>query len=663
MLSLILIGVGMLLERVLDRETGGPALATAAHPASATDAEPVATRPAAVAATNPAATNAGRAFVPLIFGRYAPTACDGVASYAAPAVIEGQLVAWHPLTVRFSGPAAAESDAAPNPFLDYRLSVRFVSPSARVYDVPGFFAGDGRGGSAGDQWAVRFSADEPGRWRYCASFRAGPGVAVELSPLAGRPAAFDGASGAFDVAPRDPDAPGFLRWGRLEYVGGHYLKFRDGPYRIKGGTNSPENFLGYVGFRNTDDQGGILPGFLHRYTPHVDDWRTGDPTLPGMIDEGRGIIGALNYLSAQGVNSIYFLPMNLGGDGADTYPFLSPTDTTHYDVGKLEQWNVVLEHAQRRGIALHIVLNETEPENRTWLGDGLSVERRLFYRELAARFGYLLAIKWNLSEESVFTAEESLAFAGYLQALDWAEHPITLHNPTDWLFVYDPLLGRPEFSATALQYGPNHASELTEGWRAASAAAGRPWVIELDENNPAAEGLAPWNAGILRKIALYDTYFSGGHIEWYAGSHDLPTGGDLNLEDFGTRDAMWDYMRYARRFLEQHTPFWLMSPADHLLTGEAPDFGGGEVFALEGQVYAIYLPNAAAVGATLRAPDGEYDVRWYDPRTGQMSDRRLRVTAAAGQLPLGPPPSTPEGDWVALITAAGYTPSPVNAYP
>jgi hypothetical protein len=74
---------------------------------------------------------------------------------------------------------------------------------------------------------------------------------VDLSPTAGKTTAFDGANGTFTVANRDAKAPGFLKWGRLEYVGKHYLKFRDGPYWIKGGTDSPENFFAYDGFDNT----------------------------------------------------------------------------------------------------------------------------------------------------------------------------------------------------------------------------------------------------------------------------------------------------------------------------------------------------------------------------------------------------------------------------
>ena len=188
-------------------------------------------------------------------------------------------------------------------------------------------------------------------------------------------------------------------------------------------------------------------------------------------------------------------------------------------------------------------------------------------------------------------------------------------------------------------------------------------MVELDENRPAGEGLTPDNAGPLRKTILYDAFFSGaGGVEWYAGYHDLPAGGDLNLEDFRTREEMWTYARHARRFLEANTPFWLMAPADDLLSGEASDYGGGEVLALPGEVYAVYLPSAL-LPATLAAPDGAYTLRWYDPRTGQFAGQPATVTAAAGGLALGSPPSNAAGDWVALVTAAAYVRPLPAGYP
>ena len=41
--------------------------------------------------------------------------------------------------------------------------------------------------------------------------------------------------------------------------------------------------------------------FLKTWTPHVQDWREGDPTW--QDGKGKGIVGAINYLAAQGLNT------------------------------------------------------------------------------------------------------------------------------------------------------------------------------------------------------------------------------------------------------------------------------------------------------------------------------------------------------------------------
>lgn len=342
-------------------------------------------------------------FLPVLSQHHAGGAGMGAAGLGGtPAVISGQLETWRALTLSFTGPGASETDTSPNPFLDYRLQVTFRGPGGQDYDVPGFFDGDGDGGGTGGVWRVRFTPDQAGAWSYQASFRRGANVAVDLSPTAGTPADFDGTAGTFTVADHSSDAPGFLKWGRLEYVGGHYLKFRDGPYWLKGGTDSPENLLAYAGFDNT-------PRASHTYSAHARDWQAGDPVFgTAAADGGKGLIGALNYLSAQGVNSVYFLPMNIGGDGQDTSPYVGPldwagnsgNDNAHFDIGKLGQWERAFAHAQRRGIHLHVVLGEAEEANKRELDDAsLGVERKLYYRELVARYGHHLALQWNISEE------------------------------------------------------------------------------------------------------------------------------------------------------------------------------------------------------------------------------------------------------------------------
>ncbi|MHC4120395.1 MAG: DUF5060 domain-containing protein [Planctomycetota bacterium] len=295
--------------------------------------------------------------------------------------VTGELKKWHTVTIDFEGPDSSEMSTDPNPFLDYRLQVLFTSPAGKKHNVPGYYAGDGNGGGSGNIWRAHFSPDEAGKWSFGASFRKGREVAVSLKPSEGEPAAFDGSSGTLVVVvgPRDEDAPGFLKAGRLEYVGGYYLKFRDGAYWLKGGADSPEDFLSYAGFDNTRSGSQFR---VKTYADHVQHWQPGDPDWGD--GKGEGIIGALNYLARENVNLIYFLPMNIGGDGRNVWPFageIDPkghpsNDNLHYDVSKLDQWEIVFGHAQRKGIVLHFVFNEAERNNKTELGTTLTAERK-----------------------------------------------------------------------------------------------------------------------------------------------------------------------------------------------------------------------------------------------------------------------------------------------
>ena len=390
---------------------------------------------------------------------------------------------------------------------------------------------------------------------------------------------------------------------------------------------------------------------MHRYAPHVGDWNPGDPNFTSADTgvDAKGIIGAVNYLSEQRVNSIYFLPMNLGGDGRETYPFIgtsgSSFDNTHYDVSKLYQWNLVLDHMQRQGIAAHIVLAEQEKGNTDWLDNGqLGVERKLYYRELIARFGYLNGIKWNISEESRYGAARHRTFARFIRSLDWADHQIAVHTDRNSPNrAYDELLGNVDFDSSSIQFSPDRAEEHVETWRALTRDAGVKWVIDMDEVGSAQTGLTDVNAAALRRQVLYPTLFSGGNLEWYFGYHALPLGGDIRTENFRTREAMFRYMRHAREFMQENLPFWEMEPNDDALAGGR---SGDQVFEKPGVVYALYLENGAA-GRTLKVDEGVYTVRWFDPRDGRFVGSSIDLTG--GRLTLGAAPAEPSADWVVLV--------------
>jgi len=570
--------------------------------------------------------------------------------------VSGPRTRWQTLTIDFAGPTAGESDDAPNPFLDYRLDLTFTGPSGQTLLVPGFFDGDGAGGGTGSVWRVRFTPDEGDTWSWSASFRSGPQVAIDANPLAGSSAGFfDGQTGQVEIAPSDPNAPGLLKWGRLERIDAFYPKFRDGPFFLKGGVDSPENFLGYSGFDNT-------PEARHDFPTHAADWQPGDPDWdradPPGTDNGRAIIGALNYLASKGANSIYFLPMNIGGDGKDTWPFVGPIDPTgdpandnlHYDISKLTQWEIVLAHAQRLGIHLHFVLNEAESPNKQELDNAaLGVERKLFYREIIARFAHHNAVQWNISEEYnlnlILGVSTVLQWAAWISMLDPYDHPVTVHNAGNPRNTWDDFLGQPDIDLTSLQYfnKADGLGEEVEWFRDQAELAGRRIPIMIDEPESVSDvsGL-----DFVRKRMLWDIYLSGGGVEWYDRTQDQ------SLEDFRSLEQVWEETFIARMFVEA-LPFQDMTPADDLLTGESAAFDGGEVLALPGEVYALFLPDASPSGTLdLSGETSDFELRWFDPRTGNFVGSSVILPGGAASA-LGPPPSDPDEDWAALVQRVG----------
>ena len=140
----------------------------------------------------------------------------------------GTFSKWSKVEVVFQGPKSRGTNVSHNPFKNI-VRVSFIAPNGRTYLVPAFYDGDGRGGLNGTVWKVRFSPDEVGTWTFTSM--------SEDTNL-------NNYQGSFVVDPVQGGAQYFAKWGRLEYVGSHYLKFRNGSYWLKGGADEPESFLG-----------------------------------------------------------------------------------------------------------------------------------------------------------------------------------------------------------------------------------------------------------------------------------------------------------------------------------------------------------------------------------------------------------------------------------
>jgi hypothetical protein len=475
---------------------------------------------------------------------------------------------WSKVEIVLTGPDSSSAADNPNPF-DIVVDVTFTSASGRSYNVPAFYDGDGQGGADGNVWKVRFSANEVGEWDFGTS---------------SSNALLDDQFGTFQVtAPKDcqPYTPGGLQdfdcAGRLTYVGGHFLKFTDGGFWIKGGIDDPENFIG--------DAFG--------------DWASKR--------------AAVDFLSSHGVNSIYLIANNIDGDRNDTWPWLGDTpseakaNTDRFDVGKLKAWDDFFTYVQSKGIVLHFVLND----DSAWH----DYDHDRYYREMIARFGYHPALIWNLSEEAneIYTDEEQVSLADTLQDMDPFDHPVTVHRTPPW-----PFLGDDNFDLTSIQPGEGSSdfarTALTDyngiviDHIQQSEAEDWPIPVMIDET-PRVTSVDDSVRFKMRSEVVFPIFLAGGGYELHF-QDAYGAGGNVRFEDL---TPLLDDMRRARSFLETQ-PFVEMRACNNLL----PNQDNGACFGKSGEHYLIYFRNGIETQVDLKRIPGVFDVKWYNPLSGEV---------------------------------------------
>ncbi len=573
--------------------------------------------------------------------------CQGFAGQ-----VSGELRKWHKVTVTFEGPESGEQ-AAPNPFMDFRLNVRFTHlGSGQSLLVPGYYAADGDAANSsadtGNKWCVHFAPAQTGTWMYVASFRQGKNVAVAEAPEAGESAGFmDGESGFVDIALTDKTGRDMRARGLLQYVGKHHLRFAEtGEYFLKCGADAPENFLAYAEFDGDFKTDGHKDNLIKTWAPHIKDWEPGDPTWKD--GKGKGIIGAVNYLAAQGMNVFSFLPMNIEGDDRNVFPYTTYDERERLDCSRLDQWAMVFEHGNNLGMYLHFKTMETENELILDKGD-LGPHRKLYYRELIARFSHNLALNWNLGEEiNDATHLQKVAWAQYFAEHDPYQHHVVIHNMGD---PHYDLLGKASalrgFSLQTSKPDFSQVHQRTRDYIDRSVAAGIPWVVACDEPGDATHSLItdgedPTHDNA-RKNALWGNFMAGGAgVEWYFGYKHPHS--DLTCQDYRSRQNMWAQCRHALAFFKAYAiPFWDMKCEDEM-TASPEDY----VLCKPGEVYLVYLKNGGTVDIDVTS--GKFNYGWFNPRTGDGLNGLLKRGGTTGKTSVTAPDKK---DWLLMISGKG----------
>lgn len=575
--------------------------------------------------------------------------------------VTGELKKWHKVTLQFEGPNTSEK-AEYNPFLNYRLNVTFThKKTGKKYTIPGYYGADGAAANtsadSGNVWKVHFSPDATGEWIYVAEFVKGKWVAIRNSDKIKSAGFMDGKSGSINIDISDKGEHDFKGKGRLQYVGERYLKFAEtGEYFLKCGPDAPENFLAFYAFDGTFHNDGHKDDLVKTWEAHKKDWNDGDPVW--QDGKGKEIIGAMNYLASKGLNSVSFLTMNIGGDDRNVFPYIDYNTWDRFDCSKLDQWEILFEHADKMGLFLHF--KTMEYENQGLLDNGgIGLYTKLYYRELIARFGNHLALNWNLGEETGDWTEtpntfplyddERLLLAKYVSELDPYNHHVVIHNGVWFDGIYGP---ESKFTGASLQTGlENFGNVHSKVLRILneSEKAGKIWAVACDEPGdhrhsliPDSEDPAHDNA---RKNGLWGAVMAGGWgTEWYFG-YEHPHS-DLTCQDYRSRDLFWDQCRYLLHFFKtNYIPVWEMVSSDNLISSE-----GDYCLANPGEFYLIFLKNGGTVTLNLNDHSGQYEIFWFNPRKGgKIQAGEKKVIEGGGEQTIGKPPYDEKKDWVVIV--------------
>lgn len=575
------------------------------------------------------------------------------------------VVQYQPVTLDFIIEDTQET-ASENPFTDYRLDVTFSLGDVKL-TVPGFYAADGNAAEtsaeSGGVWRVKFSPPEAGTWTYRVSFKHGKDLAIDKDGYSGMSVSpHDGTKESLRVTKAVTDSDHFEQAGSLIYNKSRYLYTHNGEPLMIFGTNSPENFLAYDDFDGTY---AIDPSrdYIKSWEPHSKDWKDGDPTW--QTGKGKGIIGALNYLASMHMNAVYMLTLNIEGDSRDVWPFIShrPQDFKRYDVSKLAQWDIVFSHAEALGIVIEVITQEQE--NQLLLDGGNTLEeRKLYYRELIARFSYHKNLIWNIGEENGYSEnwphgqndQQRFAMIRYIKENDPYRHPVLMHtypHENEREAIVSPLMKFPFFDGLSMQVGHyDRVHPSIQKWVEVRRVprtffSERPWIILMDEIGPYHTGTKPDSYDPRhdkeRTHVLWPALMAGaGGIQWYFGWVTSPH--DLDAEDLRSRNNMWKQTAYARKFFERIN-YTEMYPTDYLLQQ-----GDNHCFSQPGETYVVYLKYGRTTQLDLREVEGTFSLRWYDPREGGDLVSGVPSSFMGGDwINIGPAPNTPYEDWVVLV--------------
>jgi hypothetical protein len=313
-------------------------------------------------------------------------------------------------------------------------------------------------------------------------------------------------------------------------------------------------------------------------------------------------------------------------------------DLTRFDVAFWQKYERMLRHARERNVVVSVIFFIGGQVLPTPFA-AYSEDEKRFYRYGVSRLAAFSNVTWDLGNEHDFHRDFP-AWCDWLGPLvkqwDPYDHVTSAHNK----IFRTP--GQTWNDVQLIQRWDDGQNSFMLGERANQAATGRiiPQINEeygyedLWENRPGHRA-ADTRRRLAWEIGMAGCYQTTGETANRGTGFPPDTGGGwVNGRGDPSMTMLLGYARMVHFFTS--FDWWRATPRNDLAQG------GAFCLAETGKVYALYLPRPGPITITL-AP-GNYNARWFNPRSGQWS----AATVASG--PLWSQPSPPgDGDWALLL--------------
>ncbi|HTY89174.1 MAG TPA: DUF5060 domain-containing protein [Candidatus Acidoferrum sp.] len=500
---------------------------------------------------------------------------------------------------------AVERPDATNPFTEVEVTGEFGRPGSAPLRVDGFCdSPDGR------IYQIRFMPAEAGTHHYSVTFKQGEFVRASSGTFEARPTR---GHGRLRV---DPAHPFHFVW---EGTGEHYFYNSTTAYWLLGWRDEAiirESIDRLVKLRINR-----IRVALNGRTTGGSRWKE-DTVQPGANFQFR----LEPWPAAR--------PENVEDPGYDV---------TRFNVDLFRKCERMLRYARERGLAVSLIFyldgedKGVDPFGKA--GQGGPDEQR-YYRYVIARFGCFANVLWDVTNEWHLFRDEAWVnqMGAFVKACDPYQHLTTVHGRGDFPFRKSPWADYAEYQS----WDEHGGYPFMLRNRREQAATGRP-IPQVNEEYgyedsypyPWGEGRR-WPARIAdnRRRLAWEMVMAGGYQTTGERANIAGYGGWINGRGNAAMTMLRGYA-HLRDFFES-IPWWTLEPHPELTDTNAL------CLAEPGRRYVLYFQRGNA--ARLRIADGDYQVKWFNPRTGDW--RKLKAgPASQWQSPV----ALDAEDWVLLL--------------